>query len=266
MRKAHGDFQKKGAYLFDAPVSGGPRGAATGKLAIWCGGDADVFELEFVVAHHQGGRPQAAGLAFVVEHQGQLARRAQQRDQSRPQGDQAAAAVLLFVGLAVFEQLRIQAQAGVDQEQPAVEQADPHRPGLALQETVQGRFRVLGNAVAAAEVIEGALGQDAEGHALAQHDAGHGAERAVAAGGDHHALLLPGAPQRLAGLFGQTGRVLHGHQFVAPSGRIEHAADGVLQRLRVAAPRSGIEDDEERLLSRQGPGPRRGALLGWRHG
>ncbi|HVZ09921.1 NAD(P)-dependent oxidoreductase [Rhodopila sp.] len=44
VRKAHGDFQKKGAYLFDAPVSGGPRGAATGKLAIWCGGDADVFE------------------------------------------------------------------------------------------------------------------------------------------------------------------------------------------------------------------------------
>jgi 3-hydroxyisobutyrate dehydrogenase-like beta-hydroxyacid dehydrogenase len=44
VRKAHGDYEKKGAYLFDAPVSGGPRGAASGKLAIWCGGDADVFE------------------------------------------------------------------------------------------------------------------------------------------------------------------------------------------------------------------------------
>jgi 3-hydroxyisobutyrate dehydrogenase len=44
VRKAHAEYQKKGAYLFDAPVSGGPRGAATGKLAIWCGGDADVFD------------------------------------------------------------------------------------------------------------------------------------------------------------------------------------------------------------------------------
>ncbi len=44
VRKAHADYEKKGAYLFDAPVSGGPRGAATGKLAIWCGGDEEVFE------------------------------------------------------------------------------------------------------------------------------------------------------------------------------------------------------------------------------
>ena len=44
VRKAHDAFAAKGAYLFDAPVSGGPRGAATGKLAIWCGGDEDVFD------------------------------------------------------------------------------------------------------------------------------------------------------------------------------------------------------------------------------
>lgn len=44
VRKAHTDYAERGAYLFDAPVSGGPRGAATGKLAIWCGGDAEVFE------------------------------------------------------------------------------------------------------------------------------------------------------------------------------------------------------------------------------
>ena len=43
VRKANTDYQNKGAHLFDAPVSGGPRGAASGKLAIWCGGDAPVF-------------------------------------------------------------------------------------------------------------------------------------------------------------------------------------------------------------------------------
>jgi 3-hydroxyisobutyrate dehydrogenase-like beta-hydroxyacid dehydrogenase len=43
VRKAHDAFQQKGASLFDAPVSGGPRGAESGRLAIWCGGDEDVF-------------------------------------------------------------------------------------------------------------------------------------------------------------------------------------------------------------------------------
>ena len=37
-------FAEKGAHMLDAPVSGGPRGARTGKLAIWVGGDKDVFE------------------------------------------------------------------------------------------------------------------------------------------------------------------------------------------------------------------------------
>ncbi|HLB97426.1 MAG TPA: NAD(P)-dependent oxidoreductase, partial [Acetobacteraceae bacterium] len=44
VRKAHAAFEAKGAHLFDAPVSGGPRGANTGKLAVWCGGDRDVFD------------------------------------------------------------------------------------------------------------------------------------------------------------------------------------------------------------------------------
>jgi 3-hydroxyisobutyrate dehydrogenase-like beta-hydroxyacid dehydrogenase len=44
VRKAHEAFVTKGAHLLDAPVSGGPRGAASGKLAIWCGGDEDVFD------------------------------------------------------------------------------------------------------------------------------------------------------------------------------------------------------------------------------
>ena len=44
VRKAYPAFEAKGAYLFDAPVSGGPRGAATGKLAVWCGGDQAAFD------------------------------------------------------------------------------------------------------------------------------------------------------------------------------------------------------------------------------
>jgi 3-hydroxyisobutyrate dehydrogenase-like beta-hydroxyacid dehydrogenase len=49
VRNAAKQYTGKGAHLFDAPVSGGPRGAASGKLAIWCGGDQDVFEKWFPV-------------------------------------------------------------------------------------------------------------------------------------------------------------------------------------------------------------------------
>src|ERR1700756_2495664 len=41
VRKAHEAFAAKGAHLFDAPVSGGPKGAASGQLAILCGGDEE---------------------------------------------------------------------------------------------------------------------------------------------------------------------------------------------------------------------------------
>jgi 3-hydroxyisobutyrate dehydrogenase len=43
VRRAHADYERKHAHLFDAPVSGGPKGAASGKLAIWCGGDPAIF-------------------------------------------------------------------------------------------------------------------------------------------------------------------------------------------------------------------------------
>ncbi len=45
MRRIHAAFAERGAYVLDAPVSGGPRGAASGKLAIWVGGDEAVFKV-----------------------------------------------------------------------------------------------------------------------------------------------------------------------------------------------------------------------------
>jgi 3-hydroxyisobutyrate dehydrogenase len=40
----HAAFAAKGAHVLDAPVSGGPRGAESGRLAIWVGGDKALFE------------------------------------------------------------------------------------------------------------------------------------------------------------------------------------------------------------------------------
>jgi len=44
MRKIHAAFAEKGAHALDAPVSGGPKGAASGKLAIWIGGEQAAFD------------------------------------------------------------------------------------------------------------------------------------------------------------------------------------------------------------------------------
>ena len=44
VRQAHEVFAAKGLHLLDAPVSGGPKGAISGKLAIWVGGDKQVFD------------------------------------------------------------------------------------------------------------------------------------------------------------------------------------------------------------------------------
>ena len=44
MRRLHGIFAEKGIHVLDTPVSGGPVGANTGKLAIWVGGDKAVFD------------------------------------------------------------------------------------------------------------------------------------------------------------------------------------------------------------------------------
>lgn len=42
-RRLHPRFAAKSIQFMDAPVSGGPRGAASGRLAIWVGGDEATF-------------------------------------------------------------------------------------------------------------------------------------------------------------------------------------------------------------------------------
>jgi 3-hydroxyisobutyrate dehydrogenase-like beta-hydroxyacid dehydrogenase len=43
VRRLHAVFKARGVDMFDAPVSGGPRGAESGRLALWIGGDEAVF-------------------------------------------------------------------------------------------------------------------------------------------------------------------------------------------------------------------------------
>ena len=46
MRRLHAIFAEKGIEVFDAPVSGGPAGANSGKLAIWAGGSQETFDQQ----------------------------------------------------------------------------------------------------------------------------------------------------------------------------------------------------------------------------
>ena len=44
IRRIHEQAAARGIQVLDAPVSGGPRGAASRNLAIWVGGDKEVFD------------------------------------------------------------------------------------------------------------------------------------------------------------------------------------------------------------------------------
>jgi len=61
VRKLHKQMAAKGIQLLDAPVSGGPRGAQSGKLAIWVGGDEQVFDKCKPILQAIGDQPYYVG-------------------------------------------------------------------------------------------------------------------------------------------------------------------------------------------------------------
>jgi len=44
VRKIHAVFAERGVHMLDAPVSGGPAGARSGRMAIWVGGEREIFD------------------------------------------------------------------------------------------------------------------------------------------------------------------------------------------------------------------------------
>ncbi|PPR23534.1 MAG: 2-hydroxy-3-oxopropionate reductase [Alphaproteobacteria bacterium MarineAlpha10_Bin3] len=61
IRHIHAMFAKLGVAVLDAPVSGGPDGARTGKMAIWVGGDKAAFEAALPVLNAIGDAPYYVG-------------------------------------------------------------------------------------------------------------------------------------------------------------------------------------------------------------
>jgi len=56
VKKLNAAFAEKGAQMLDAPVSGGPQGAASRKMAIWVGGDKATYDKHKAVLDAMGDR------------------------------------------------------------------------------------------------------------------------------------------------------------------------------------------------------------------
>jgi 3-hydroxyisobutyrate dehydrogenase len=61
VRKIHAELRAGKRHFLDAPVSGGPKGAQSGKLAIWVGGDEAVFRRFEPVLRAIGDQPYYVG-------------------------------------------------------------------------------------------------------------------------------------------------------------------------------------------------------------
>jgi 3-hydroxyisobutyrate dehydrogenase len=75
VRKIHAAFAERDVYMLDSPVSGGPRGARSGKLALWVGGDEQIFNRHKAVLDAMGDKaryvgPIGAGSVAKLVHNG----------------------------------------------------------------------------------------------------------------------------------------------------------------------------------------------------
>ena len=61
VRRLDGLFAARGAHVLDAPVSGGPGGAKTGRLAIWVGGERAVYDRYRPLLEAMGDQPYYVG-------------------------------------------------------------------------------------------------------------------------------------------------------------------------------------------------------------
>lgn len=60
-KRVNSAYGEKGAFMLDAPVSGGPAGAEKGTLAIWVGGDEDKFTQHLPLLNVIGNAPALVG-------------------------------------------------------------------------------------------------------------------------------------------------------------------------------------------------------------
>jgi 3-hydroxyisobutyrate dehydrogenase-like beta-hydroxyacid dehydrogenase len=61
VRRIHAAFAERGVHMLDAPVSGGPQGAKSGRLALWVGGSQAIFERHKALLDAMGDQARHVG-------------------------------------------------------------------------------------------------------------------------------------------------------------------------------------------------------------
>jgi 3-hydroxyisobutyrate dehydrogenase len=61
VRRICAAFAERGVHMLDAPVSGGPKGAESGKLALWVGGERAIFDRHKALLDAMGDRARYVG-------------------------------------------------------------------------------------------------------------------------------------------------------------------------------------------------------------
>jgi hypothetical protein len=108
---------------------------------------------------------------------------------------------------------------------------------------MHGFGQVFGNAVGAAEIIEGTLRQDAEYAALVDRRMGDRVQGAVAARRYQDAAGSGGPLRHARGDCVQFGRFVHDLEFAAASGLVQHLPDRRAAQLGFGMAGAGIQDD-----------------------
>jgi hypothetical protein len=146
---------------------------------------AELRQLQPVVAHEKGQRLHVAHGCAHLDVQAQATLRAQQGGDAGHEGHPAASAKADLEGLAVLQQLRVDAQAGVHQEQPVIDGRHLHGARGRIQQQAGGFDRIGGDAVRPGKVVEGPVGDDAHRAARCMGGLGHRVQAAIPADRDH---------------------------------------------------------------------------------
>ena len=128
-----------------------------------CGVRTELLQLQAVVANEERQGLHVADRLAHLDVQLQPTLRSQQRGTGRHERNPAAAAEARLVGLAVLQQLGVDAQAGVDQKQAVVDGGHLHRQRTRVEQHQRCSNRIGGDAVRPCKVVEGAVRNDAHG-------------------------------------------------------------------------------------------------------
>ena len=225
---------------------------------------AHLLQLQPVVAHKQRGGAHLPHHTAFVDQQPQLAVPPQQGHTCRAHGHPTAAAKARFVGFAVFQQRRVQAQAGVDQKHMAVHCAHLYRHGHGVYQHLRRLGRFGRNAVGAGHVIKRAQRHHPHRTACGMRRLGHRVDRAVAAHRHHRRAGGQSSGCRRPRLLRQSVRAHKPHIALAARGPqrvFNHHPLGIT----ITAARSGVDDKNQRGRRVEGRGNGRRGGLGRRH-